>query len=282
MNEKACLNLQKRILHSWCYLSNGSFNRCCFVALLKTICLERQLLNAYMHLTFAISDKDLIPSSYSDFHIFNGELTKLVFLGDAIIAYNNCVDTVLQILYFGLEFMPEFTSQKEYKCYLRNCKWSEFKKHLTFAAKIHPKHSHFFSEIENFYSTKCDKIRSLANALKHHGGIVSEHTQIPCPPGYTINLTNDTEGNTEIPSLQSIMNAIQTESNDVFSPKSVLPLVIDFEDTIALLNQMTSDIYDFTHYAFRYIGLYDATESNILTHKTFHPIISIRDVIETK
>lgn len=276
MNDKAFLNLQERIIKSWCYMSNGSFNKCCFVALLKTLCLERQMLNAYMHLCFARNHTNIFRDASQSFQIYDGELAKLVFLSDAIIAYNNCVDTVLQILYFGLEFMPEFNSQRDYEKYLKQCKWPTIKKVLFDYTSLNHQHVEFYNRTVEFY-TAAKPIRTIANAIKHHGGIVSKHTQIPCPPGYTIQFPKSVTSTDNLPSIQSMMDMIQKGSSDVFSPKSVLPFTIDFEEYITYLEDANSLIYDFAHYIFRYIGLYDATKSNLVSHQTFRPIFSIRN-----
>ena len=256
-------------------MSNGAFNRCCFVALLKTLCLERQMLNAYMHLCFAKNHTDIFRDVSQSFQIYDGELAKLVFLSDAIIAYNNCIDTVLQILYFGLEFMPEFNSQRDYEKYLKQCKWPTIEKGLSDYISLNPQHEDFYKRTEIFYK-EAKPIRTIANAIKHHGGIVSEHTQIPCPPGYTITLPKSVNSIDDLPSLQYMMGLIQNGSSDVFSPKSVLPLTIDFEGYIQILEDANSLIYDFTHYIFHYIGLYDATSSNTASPQTFRPTFSIR------
>lgn len=276
MNDKAFLNLQERIIKSWCYMSNGAFNKCCFVALLKTLCLERQMLNAYMHLCFAKNHTDIFKNISESFQKYDGELAKLIFLSDAIIAYNNCVDTVLQIIYFGLEFMPEFNSQRDYEKYLKQCKWPTIEKGLADFISLHPQHEDFYKKTVEFYKT-VKPIRTIANAIKHHGGIVSEHTKIPCPPGYTINLSKSVNSTDDLPSLQYMMDLIKNGSNDVFSPKSVLPFTINFEEYIQILEDANSLIYDFTHYIFSYIGLYDATMSNIASCQTFRPKFSIRN-----
>ena len=99
MNPKAQLGLYDRILSSPCYLMNGSYNQCCYIALIKTLCLERQLLSAYLDLTIAKNPYELNTTD-SIFSLYNYELVKLHFLNNAITAFNNCYDTVLQIVFF--------------------------------------------------------------------------------------------------------------------------------------------------------------------------------------
>lgn len=255
-------------------MSNGAFNKCCFVALLKTLCLERQLLNAYVHLCFAKNYTDIFKNISESFQKYDGEIAKLIFLSDAIIAYNNCVDTVLQIIYFGLEFMPEFNSQCDYEKYLKQCKWPTIEKGLADFISFHPQHEDFYKKTVEFYKA-AKPIRTIANAIKHHGGIVSAHTQIPCPPVYTI--SKSLNSTYDLSSLRDMMDLIQNGSNDVFSPKSVLPFTINFEEYIQILEDANSLIYDFTHYIFFYIGLYDATMSNIPSSQIFRPQFSIRN-----
>ena len=276
MRETACLNLKDRIINSPCYITNGSFNTRCLVALTKFLCLERQLIMAYYDMCqagveYGIFKDASTPDNVRD----NAELKCLHHLEHAIIEYNNCYDTVLQIVYFVFEFVPDFQTKNEFNKYLKGCRWStktngiarSFERFIAENPSLQEAKM-FFEKLKEFYITSGKPIRDIANAIKHHGGISTKKYQLPVPPGYTISLTQDRSNVKE-----NILNAIR--NNNFFSPDSILPLVIEIEETIKLLELKTDDIYNFALYLFKVSGLYQATEKSISLTKTFHPPFSI-------
>lgn len=276
MNEKACLNLKERIIHSPCYLLNGSYNTRCLVALTKFICLERQLIMAYYDMCQAGVEYGILQdSSSSKDEKKSAELRCLHHLEHSIVEYNNCYDTVLQIVYFVFEFVPDFQTQKDYKNFVKGCKWvsksNGIEKIFNNTISLNPDNKvieSLFDKLKEFYITSGAPIRKIANAIKHHGGISTKNCQIPIPPGFTLTLTQGGNG-----SLEKIQNAIK--ENCVFSPKSILPETIDLENTIKVLESKTSDIHTFAMYLFHESGLYAATEKEISITKTFQPPFSI-------
>ncbi len=278
MNPKAQLGLYDRILSSPCYLMNGSYNQCCYIALIKTLCLERQLLSAYLDLTIAKNPYELNTTD-SIFSLYNYELVKLHFLNNAITAFNNCYDTVLQIVFFIFEFTPQIFTKSDYEKYVKRCYWENrkdsIKATLEIFTKNHPQFRPFYDKLVDFYQEKGRELRKIANAIKHHGGVASNNTQIPVYGALTINTSAMSKYASLKFNVNDILNAVKQEDADIFSPNSVLPKELDIPNTIELLDNQTTYIYDFVNYLFQYSGLYDATEKQIISTATFHPTFSI-------
>lgn len=278
MNPKAYLGLSERIINSPCFLLNGSFNQCCYIALLKTICLERQLISAYFDLTVAKNPQSLNQTD-AYFSNHNYEIAKLHFLNHAISAFNNCYDTILQIVFFAFEFVPQIFTKEDYNKYVKRCYWANRKDSIkeTLASFIstNPQHKQFFDKLVDFYQAKGNEIRDIANAIKHHGGVATRCTQIPVFGALTININEKSKYSNDSIEANSIITAAKQGDKDIFSPDCVLPKELDIEQTTELLDTHTTYIHDFTQYLFRYSGLYDATNKLISTQSTFHPTFSI-------
>lgn len=264
---------------------NGMYNQCCYIALIKLLCLERQLILAYLDLTIAKNPQEVV-SSDGLFSHNNYALTKLHFLNNAITSFNNCYDTVLQIVYFVFEFTPQIFTKTDYDKYVKSCFWEKRKKSIKEVMKLfveqNPKHNKFFDTLCDFYETKGGQIRKIANAIKHHGGIATAETQIPTYGAYTINISEDSKYASLVFDTNNIIAASNNGDSDIFSPINVLPKIINIDETIEVLEKHTSYIYDFAHYLFRYSGLYKATENKFFSNKTFHPTFSIINDTEDK
>lgn len=278
MRKKAVIGLHQRIINSPCYLFNGSYNSCCLVALTKYICLERQLIKAYYTLCIAAKHfSESIDSSQSEARRKESELHALHNIENAIVSYNNCVDTLLQIVYFVFEFVPCFYKADDFTKYLKQCRWerikSKFKKYLN-NPYPNPKAFVVYDRLDRFYSG-ASAIRDLANAIKHHGGLTTAKSKIPCPPGLTLPVK--CPFNFPLALGDDLEKLIKETGDDIFNPAAILPTVVDFEFVIKQLENQTDKIYDFAHFIFRESGLLNATEQNINIRITFHPTFSVQN-----
>lgn len=283
MMTKKVFSFHERIVNSPCYISNGSFNSRCLVALIRFICLERQLSLSFYDLKNAEAYYKAFNDEENDNKIkSDAQLHCLYFLEHSLVGYNNCIDTILQIVYFIFECLPDFFSKTEFDDLLRGCKWGTINSHFTSFTKSHTDSiaSQFFHELKDFYS-KGKKVRDKANALKHHGGITTKDFQIPCPPGYTLNVSHH-HNPSFIINPDEIKQLIDESKNNIFSPISVLPLVVDIKETIIELQSQHENILDFAYYLFDISGLFNATNKDIDITQTFHPPFSIIDGTENK
>lgn len=185
----------------------------------------------------------------------NGEKTKdaqdcarLFSLQQAILAYSACYDTILQIIYFGFHFAKHITTQHQYIDELGRCRWCELRKKTDpatgeeiteeFGIKIWlskidtPVAKRLFSDLQNLYGEdKRGRVNSLANTIKHRGGIT-------------------------IASLKKYIPEIKyCTGKKVFGPEIFYPKQINLDDCISMLIEQNQIIYEFATKLYEFMGL---------------------------
>lgn len=236
------------------------------VALCLFFCLHQQysfanyaLKEAADRLFNDLDSKNLTDDAKDSLTLFN--------LQHAILSYNSCYDTVLQIVYFAFHFAKDFHSRQQYLKQLNRCKWSDIrsvKDRQTglckaeetglkiWCSELTDKASKsLFDKLSVLYGEDCrGRVNKLANTIKHKGGIsiASLNKFIPDCLCVETPFTFSKQGDTY--KLTPVKNNIET-----FDPKILYPQEIDFEECISMLKYQNKIIYEFVEYLFNFMGL---------------------------
>lgn len=188
-------------------------------------------------------------------------------LQHAILAYNSCYDTILQIVYFAFHFAKDFHSRKQYLAQLSRCKWSDIRPvkdgqtglrkaeetglKIWFSELTDEASKSLFDKLSVLCGKDCRvRVNKLANTIKHKGGIsiVSLNQYIPDCLRVETHFAFSKQGDT--------YKFTPTKNNiESFDPKILYPQEIDFVECISMLKNQNKIIYEFVEYLFNFMGL---------------------------
>lgn len=186
-------------------------------------------------------------------------------LEHAILSYNACYDTILQIIYFAFYFANDFSTDIEFKKELSECKWKKSKKAkdengsniridcgLKKLLQEIPNElaKSLFVKLQELYEKKRKYVNNYANIIKHKGGISIQSL------------------NTHIPDIARVLTPVslevkdgkcsfklQSEEPEIFNPKMFYQECVDLDDCISELIKQNNDIYEFVEYLYGFMNL---------------------------
>lgn len=216
------------------------------VALCLFFCLHQQ----YSFANNALKEADRLFNDLDSKNLTDDAKDSLILfnLQHAILAYNSCYDTVLQIVYFAFHFAKDFHDKGGYEKQLENCRWKDLKK--TFNMLTNEASKSLYDKLFVFYEKDRNDKKNLANIIKHRGGIsiASLNKFIPDCLCVKTPFTFSKQGDT--------YKFTPTKSNiESFDPKILYPPEIDFVECISMLKHQNKIIYEFVKYLFNFMGL---------------------------
>lgn len=232
---------------------------CLFFCLHQQYSLANYALKKAIRLFDNVDSENLTDEAKDCLILFN--------LQHAILIYNSCYDTILQIIYFAFHFAKPFHSKSQYLKRLKRCKWSSTQsvknkqtgleeiKHTglrkCFSELTDEASKSLFDKLSVFYGKDCrGSVNKLANIIKHKGGIsiASLNHFIPDCCRVETSFIFSKQGN--------ICKFAPAKGNiEMFSPKILYPQEIDFEECISMLKNQNKIIYEFVEYLFNFMGL---------------------------
>ncbi len=194
-------------------------------------------------------------------------------LEHAILSYNSCYDTILQIVYFAFHFADDFSTKEEYRKRLSDCKWisRKYKKDengknesiecgiKSLLRGISPDQK-LGEKLVDFYEKDRKYIRDLSNIIKHQGGISinSLNTYIPDVKHVKGKLPIKRDGNEYCYDPKS-------SPIEVFDPKILYQECIDLDGCISELIKQNNYVFEFVQYLYEFMGLEQADKTTTIT-----------------
>jgi len=185
-------------------------------------------------------------------------------LRNAIISYQTCYDTILQIVFWAFHFANDVENEEDSRNVMGKCSWNDkfflhgkFRKKLKeesymvyqkqiakeISNKYSPDAADFANTISEYFNNKRYILNEHANIIKHRGGFTLEHqsnvSYVKTPIEFIINKSKGT------------CSSIVTEDIQLVQSDWFEPLEINIPDEINLLKEQNEYIVTLANYIFK-------------------------------
>lgn len=176
-------NIYLDIIKTSFYKYGAHGDRYIFTSLSRLIALSYQVDSANYTLKQA---ERLFKSKDTD------EILCLYQLQNSITSYCGCYDTILQIIYFAFKFNGKLNDEDDFLYLIKKCRWNpdENTSHISVKSKLeellpNKKIATLIKKLDRFMNKSRQQVATLANFLKHGGGLITKKYASYIPPiGY--------------------------------------------------------------------------------------------------
>lgn len=251
------------------YKFGANGNRKIFASLTRFVALCYQFDSGNFSLAQAkrLSKKDSASEVISLYHIQN-----------CIISYCGCYDTLLQVIYFAFELGLPLKDKDAYLYSLRKARWNSDSsqqekglKQLLNELSGNNQLTNFIKTIDSFMGKPRNRVASLANNLKHGGGLITDSSATFISDiGFVnegVRIVKDKNG-----------RFIKFETSDALSSfKSdwLYPHIIKLPDIINQMVQQNKKIYEMAEYVYLSLAYDKLSELNHFLSDTYsNPLVN--------
>lgn len=203
------------------------------------------------------------------------EITSLYALQNCIIAYCGCYDTILQIVYFGLDLSIPLYSKEDFQNAIKQCKWKSNDKSIIGIEdrlKQIPNNKTILELLNKlrilFDDKRRGKVASYANNLKHGGGLLTnKFMHYISDIGFVneeIEICINKDGSVKFNCPKEVTH---------FKTEWLYPKAVDIDVAIQQMYKQNEYIYMFVDYFFSLMG-FDQIDKLNLDEKYIIPFLN--------
>lgn len=201
------------------------------------------------------------------------EILCLYQLQNSITSYCGCYDTILQVIYFAFKFNEKLNDEDDFQYILKKCRWNPDgnTSHISVKSKLeellpNKKIATLIKKLDRFMNRSRRQVATLANYLKHGGGLITKkHASYIPSIGYlngeysmTINKNNE------------FVDIKFPDKTSLFMANWCYPHVVDVKIVIGQMHQQNESIIRIVTDIYHLLG-YD--KLNLLKNTYSNPLI---------
>ncbi len=242
--------LLEMIVKNQFYNCGANDNQNLMAALTRCVCFCFQFDKAsYEHLkALKLEVKSQIPKSDGDIFL------QFYHIQDAILGYNSCYDTLLQIIKFAFQLAPELHTQEDFLDAINNCRWTSDPNTQGIKELLQQKYSDnmvfpaFLKKSISFFETTRRKNAEYANKIKHGGGILIPPLQTFIPSVSKVNqkvsIIKKADGTLHFGFPKDITS---------FKMEWLYPDVVESQRLLQILQNQNAKIFEYAQYLFQFL-----------------------------